>query len=207
MFSCCRPILPNPDMADLQIPPGTTRPSMHRSGRTACWEHGRRAGWSRGGPEAAHDPGGSARRQLGRHRGPASGAEGAAPTGEGRPRERDPPRAARDTPRAGRPVGRGAGSPRSRPREGQWASPRAWRGVGGAERGRRGRSGAGGRRGARGAAPGRGSPTEVVGKDAFLSQNALFGMPAPPEKGLPGAMLGLSIALKLLPRSYCKICS
>ncbi|KAI1243452.1 hypothetical protein IHE44_0001073, partial [Lamprotornis superbus] len=43
-------------------------------------EHGLCAGWVRGGPEVAHDPGGSARRQLGRHRGPASGAEGAAPT-------------------------------------------------------------------------------------------------------------------------------
>ncbi|XP_041320431.1 elongin-C isoform X2 [Pyrgilauda ruficollis] len=37
-------------------------------------------GLGAGGPEAARDPGGSARRQLGRHRGPASGAEGAAPT-------------------------------------------------------------------------------------------------------------------------------
>ncbi|XP_037984414.1 elongin-C isoform X1 [Motacilla alba alba] len=49
MFSCCRPTPPNSDMAGRQLPPGTTRPSGHRSARTACREQGRRTGWARGG--------------------------------------------------------------------------------------------------------------------------------------------------------------
>ncbi|XP_064507038.1 uncharacterized protein LOC135412298 isoform X2 [Pseudopipra pipra] len=53
-------------------PPRTTRPSMHRSARAACRE--RRGG----GAGSGACPGGSARRQLGLQRGPAS-AEGAAP--------------------------------------------------------------------------------------------------------------------------------
>uniref|UniRef100_A0A803V561 Elongin C n=1 Tax=Ficedula albicollis TaxID=59894 RepID=A0A803V561_FICAL len=80
MFSCCRPTPLHSDMAGLQTCPGNYAaqhaPLRARSMPGARAPHGLGAV----GPEAARDPGGSARRQLGRQRGPASGAEGAART-------------------------------------------------------------------------------------------------------------------------------
>uniref|UniRef100_A0A8C3TYG1 Elongin-C n=1 Tax=Catharus ustulatus TaxID=91951 RepID=A0A8C3TYG1_CATUS len=80
MFSGCRPTPLHPDMAGLQMPPGNYA-AQHAPLRAHSMPGARAPhGLGAEGPEAARDPGGSAGRQLGRHRGPASGAEGAAPT-------------------------------------------------------------------------------------------------------------------------------
>lgn len=179
MFSFCRPTPPNPDMAGLQR---TTRPSLHRSGRTACREHGRRTDCGRGARKwpvtRAEALGGSwadtAALRAGRR--------------ERRPRVRgglgsELPPGPRGIPRGrGAPSGGERGVPAAGPAEG--SGPRPAPGGGGRTgAGRRGRSGAGGRRGARGAVPGRASLTEVVAKGAFPPQKLPLWNPGVAGKG------------------------